>query len=259
MYFFGKEGKNVVCFSMAHSKPSTSKSTMFTRTFHDEWENKYCFIESKAEKPICLLCFTTVAVAKKYNLERHYRQNHSKFDKDYPVGSSIRDDYLLKKKRELLNQQNIFVKRHNELESMVKASYEISLLLAKKKKPFSDGEIVKEALTIFAQNCDDKNVKAEAESISLSRHTVTRRVEEMAVDISGQIQEIVTKCKYFSLALDETCDLTSSSQLAIFVQCVDEHWNVLQDLLEFCQLETTTQGKDIFLKIKECIEKKGLS
>ncbi|CAH0562860.1 unnamed protein product [Brassicogethes aeneus] len=144
--------------------------------------------------------------------------------------------FLKKKKLELFNQQNIFVKRHDELESMVKTSYEISLLLPKKKKSFSDGEIVKEALTICAQNCDDKHVKAKADSISLSRHTVTRRV-----------------------ALDETCDLTSRSQLAIFVRCVDENWNVLQDLLEVCQLESTTQGKDIFLKIKECIEKKSLS
>lgn len=244
---------------MAHSKPSTSKSTENYRVFHDEWENKYCFTESKARKPTCLLCFATVAIAKKYNLERHYKQNHNNFEKDYPVGSAIRDDFLKKKKRELFNQQNIFVKRHDELESMVKTSYEISLLLAKKKKSFSDGEIVKEALTIFAQNCDDKHVKTKADSVSLSRHTVTRRVEEMAVDINKQIQEIVTKCKYFSLALDETCDLTSRSQLAIFVRCVDENWNVLQDLLEVCELESTTQGKDIFLKIKECIEKKALS
>lgn len=77
---------------------------------------------------------------------------------------------------------------HDQFESMVKTSYEISLLLAKKKKHFSDGEIVKEALTIFAQNCDSKSVKAKADSVSLSRRTVTRRMEEMAVDISSQIQ-----------------------------------------------------------------------
>lgn len=65
-------------------------------------------------------------------------------------------------------------------------------------------------------------------SVSLSRRTVTRRVQEMAVDISSQIQEIVSKCKYFSFSLDETCDLTSRSQLAIFVRCVDKDWNVLR-------------------------------
>lgn len=243
---------------MAHSKPSKSKSTESYRIFHDEWEKNYCFTESKAHKPICLLCFTTVAIAKKYNLERHYKQNHNNFEREYPVGSAIREDFLKKRKRELFNQQNIFVKRHDEHESMIKTSYEISLLLAKKKKPFSDGEIVKEALNIFAQNCNDQNVKAKADNLSLSRNTVTRRVEEMSVDISDQIQEILKKCKYFSLALDETCDLTNRSQLAIFVRCIDEHMNIFQDLLELCQLETTSQGKDIFTKIKECAEKKGL-
>lgn len=45
-------------------------------------------------KPVCLLCFTTVAVAKKYNVERHYKQNHKNFEKEYPVGSRIREDYF---------------------------------------------------------------------------------------------------------------------------------------------------------------------
>lgn len=146
-----------------------------------------------------------------------------------------------------------------DLESMVKTSYEISLLLARKKKPFSDGEIVKEALSIFAQNCNDKNVKMKADNVSLSRNTITRRVEEMSGDISSQIMDTVSNCKYFSLALDETCDLTGMSQLAIFVRSVDENYNILQDLLELCQLETTCTGMDIFMKMKECVEKKGLA
>lgn len=103
---------------------------------------------------------------------------------------------------------------------MVRTSYEISLLLARKKKPFSDGEIVKEALSIFAHNCNDKNVKTKADNISLSRNTVTRRVEDMENDISSQITEAVTKCKYFSLALDETCDLTSRYVTASHLRAV---------------------------------------
>ncbi|CAG5054923.1 unnamed protein product [Parnassius apollo] len=47
-----------------------------------------------------------------------------------------------------------------------------------------------------------------ADSISLSRNTVMRRVEEILTDIISQITEFVTKCKYFSLELDENCDLT---------------------------------------------------
>ncbi|CAI6377025.1 unnamed protein product [Macrosiphum euphorbiae] len=225
---------------MALSKPITSKLKERSRTFHEEWEMQYCFTESKALKPICLICSTTIAVAKKYNLERHFKQNHSK------------------EKKEIFGQQNLFVKKFDELESMVKTSYEISLLLAKNKKPFSDGEIIKEALSIFSKNCNDKNVKTKADGISLSRNTVTRRVEEMSNDISNQITQTVTKCKYFSLALDETCDLTSMSQLAIFVRCVDEDFNVFQDLLELSQLETTSTGRDIFMKIKECVDRKGI-
>jgi len=63
---------------MALSKSSTSKLKDRPRTFHEEWEMKHFFTESKALKPICLICSTTVAVAKKYNLERHFKQIHAK-------------------------------------------------------------------------------------------------------------------------------------------------------------------------------------
>lgn len=246
---------------MALSKPSTSSSKIkdSLRTFHEQWETKYLFTESKARKPVCLICSATVAVAKKYNLERHFKQNHSKFEKEYPTGSAIRTEFIKKKKNQLFSQQNIFVKRHEDLESMVKTSYEISLLLAKKKKPFSDGEIIKQSLLIFAQNCDDQKVKVMADSVSLSRNTVMRRVEDMSSDINSQITEYVTKCKYFSLALDETCDLTGMAQLAIFVRCIDDNFTIFQDLLDLCQLETTTTGKDIFMKLKDCVEGKKLN
>ncbi|CAG5037673.1 unnamed protein product [Parnassius apollo] len=142
---------------------------------------------------------------------------------------------------------------------MVKTSYEIYLLLAKKKKPFSDGDIIKQSLTIFAQNCNDQKVIAMADSISLSRNTVMRRVEEMSIEIISQITEFVTKCRYFSLALDETCDLTGMAQLSVFVRCIDDNFNIFQDLLDLCQLETTTIGKDIFMKVKDCVEGKNLN
>jgi len=49
------------------------------------------------------------------------------------------------------------------------------------------------------------------------------------------------------------------SQLAIFVRCVDEDFNVFQDLLDLSQLETTSTGRDIFMKIKECVDRKGIA
>ncbi|CAG5026281.1 unnamed protein product [Parnassius apollo] len=141
---------------------------------------------------------------------------------------------------------------------MIKTSYAISLLLAKKKKPFSDGNIIKQSLTIFEQNCNDQKVKAMADSISLSRNTVMRRVEEMSTDIISNT-EFVTKCRYFSLALDETCDLTGIAQLAVFVRCIDDNFNIFQDLLDLCQPKTTTTGKDIFIKLKDCVQGKNLN
>jgi len=120
------------------------------------------------------------------------------------------------------------------------------------------GKLLKWLYQFFLKT-NDKNLKTKADGISLLRNTVTRRVEEMSNDISNQITPTVTKCKYFSLTLDETCDLTSISQLAIFMRCVDEDFNVFQDLLDLSQLETTSTGRDIFMKIKECVDRKGIA
>lgn len=81
----------------------------------------------------------------------------------------------------------------------------------------------------------------------------------MSTGISSQITEFVTKCRYFSLAMDETCDLTGMAQLAVFVRCIDDNFNIFQDLLDLCQLETTTTEKDIFIKLKDCVEGKNLN
>lgn len=100
---------------MALSKPSTSKSNNERyRTFNVEWEMQYFFTESKAKKPICLICSSTVAVVKKYNLERHFKQNHMKINEDYPEGSTLRAEFIRKRKTELLGKQNLFVKTSND-------------------------------------------------------------------------------------------------------------------------------------------------
>lgn len=45
------------------------------RVFKEEWTWKYFFTLFK-EKPVCLLCNTTVAVLKEYNIQRHFKTKH---------------------------------------------------------------------------------------------------------------------------------------------------------------------------------------
>lgn len=124
------------------------------------------------------------------------------------LGSELRKEYVIKKKDEIKRRQNIFVKKSCESLAMTEASYEIAFTLAKKRKPFSDGEeIVKPSLHIFAICLDDKNIKRKVDEIALSKQTVTRRTEELSHDISEQLKDLANACTLFSLALDESTDI----------------------------------------------------
>ncbi len=61
---------------------------------------------------------------------------------------------------------------------MKEASYKIAFMLAKKRKPFSDGEeIVKPCLQIFAEYLNDKSIENKVSEIVLSKQTITKRTE----------------------------------------------------------------------------------
>ena len=132
------------------------------------------------------------------------------------------------------------------MKTMMKASSQIPLLPAQKKKSFSGGEIVKEYLSIFAENTGDLSIKKLSQNVALSRNTVTRRVEEMVSDLSKEIIVAPSLSKYFSIAIDESCDLNDNAQLLVYIRCVNNNFDVVQEFFGLCQLQTSTSGPDIF-------------
>ena len=110
------------------------------RIFQSKWEAEYLFIEFKG-KPMCLVCLETLAVMKDFNLSRYYNTLHKvKYEK---YTGAARAAVLANLKSKVNQQQRLFTKATTTQESAVKASYAVSLELAKAKKPLSDGEIVK--------------------------------------------------------------------------------------------------------------------
>ena len=118
------------------------------------------------------------------------------------------------------SQQLLFTKIHDQKESTVVALYEVSLLLAKKTKSFTDGEeSVKPVLEIAARTLGDKIIEAKFKDIPLSNNTMTRRIEELADNVSEQIAIHASNSKFLSLAIDESTDISDTAQVSIlFVQ-----------------------------------------
>jgi len=199
------------------------------REYNEEWKEKYMFILGHTGKPVCLICGFSASVLKKYNLERHFNSGHADLVNKYPMDSDLRRDFIAKKEKGMISQQSLFSKVVDHNRSTVVASYEIALLLAKKKKPFTDGEeIVKPVLDIAARMLGDKKMEAKFKEISLSNNTMTRRIEELANDISEQIGFHASNCKFFSLAMDESTDISDTAQVSIFIRAVSNNIKVIE-------------------------------
>ena len=105
---------------------------------------------------------------KEYNIQRNYSANHQNYK---ACSGQIRKDKVQSLIRELSVQQNIFTNTNSESEKAVRASFAISKLIAKKYKPFTDSEFIKECVITLAQiMCPEKQKLFE--NISLSRMTL---------------------------------------------------------------------------------------
>ena len=90
-------------------------------------------------------------------MERHYNSTHPDLTNKYPLGSDIRREFIERKEIGVISQQSMFLKLQDQNKSALVASYEVALLLAKKKKPFTDGEeVIKPVLEIAAKMPGDK-------------------------------------------------------------------------------------------------------
>jgi len=82
----------------------------------------------------------TISVFKDYNLKRHYLQKHATKMDSYQ--GFFRKQKILELKTCLSSQQLNIKKATSESLTVTKASYVVSSLIAKKSKPFIDGEFI---------------------------------------------------------------------------------------------------------------------
>ncbi|KAJ8896624.1 hypothetical protein PR048_001968 [Dryococelus australis] len=91
---------------------------------------------------------------------------------------------------------------------------------------------------------DDKLAK-NFETVSLSHQTVSRRTAKRSKQLDAQLSKEIEQSKYFSVALDESTDITNFCQLLIFVKTVYEQFSI-KELLDLVPLPTSVKGSDIY-------------
>ncbi|PNF24552.1 hypothetical protein B7P43_G05386 [Cryptotermes secundus] len=212
------------------------------RAFKSEWEHDYFFILNKDHKPQCLVCFQVLAVLKEYNLKRHYMTNHKqKFGKHSCESRKVVCDQLKKK---LFQQKSLFTNETKQQEEALLASYFVTYELMKAKKALSDGELIKNCAIKMAEAFNENKVGNKFQTVPLSKQTVTRRLEDISNQISNNVKDIIANCSYFSIALDESTDVSDTNQLLIFVRAIKEDFTIFEELLKVCSLHSTTRVTD---------------
>ena len=86
------------------------------------------------------------------------------------------------------------------------------------------------------------------QQVSLSNNTIQRRIFKMSMDVKEQIFTKINASPLFSFQLDESTDVSSCSQLLVFVRYINSG-NIKDEFLYCSALESTTKADDVMEKV----------
>ena len=94
--------------------------------------------------------------------------------------------------------------------------------------------------------------------VQLSGHTVERRIYDINIAIESQLHSHFQACEYFSVALEESCDIQDKPPLAIFARFISTDCLIKEELLDIVPLKDRTRGIDMKEAMMSAIEKANL-
>lgn len=191
----------------------------------------FIFFVERNGKPFCLICQSSLAHFKASNLHRHFSSLHANFDQEFPKGTELRKSKLATLKSQAEKQVQVFKKFTKQSETVIHASYKLAWNIARAKKPYKEGEFVKQCIsdTVEILCPENDKLKRMASDLQLSRHTVEHRISDINTAIESQLHSDLQACEFFSVALDESCDIQDKPQLLIFARSVSKECVINED------------------------------
>ncbi|KAJ8869721.1 hypothetical protein PR048_028716 [Dryococelus australis] len=83
--------------------------------------------------------------------------------------------------------------------------------------------------------------------------TVQRRIADTSNNLSEQFNQKANEFCCYSLAMDESTDLTYTAQLLIFVRGVDDNYEVTKELAGLYYMRAQTAGEEIANQVNKCV------
>ncbi|XP_013927350.1 PREDICTED: protein ZBED8-like, partial [Thamnophis sirtalis] len=139
----------------------------------------------------------------------------------------------------------------------LRASYNISMLIAKSGKPHTIGEklilpAISEVLSIVLHKSPHDIIK----TIPLSNNSVQRCIDEMAENVEDVLCSIL-RTTDFALQLDESTLPGNESLLLAYVRFIKDE-SLTQELLFARQLKTDTKGESVFHLVEQFFKDKEI-
>lgn len=229
------------------------------RTFQEEWTEEFAFVE-RAGSAVCLICNDKIASMKRSNIKRHFDTRHTTFASKYPAGDSRKKACQELLCRVQASQQQLRV--WTQQGDWNSASFAGALAIVRNGKPFTDGEYAKTfmldvANELFDDFSDKDKIIKRIKDMPLSARTVHDRTIMMANQIEATQVKDINAAPFFSLALDESTDVSHLSQFSVIARYVVGD-TVREESLAVLPMKGTTRGEDLFKSFTEFAKEKNL-
>ncbi|XP_042224418.1 protein ZBED8-like, partial [Homarus americanus] len=246
-----------VSMCMEASDSFGSESMSKRRKYSEDYLNigfTTMLAKNGVEKPQCVLCDVVLSAdsMKPLKLKRHLETKHPEHsEKDLEFFKR----HELRLKRQKLDASGSF---QQQSAAAVEASYEVALEIAKQKKPHTIGEtLIKPCILKMVKLVLGEASAKKMQQVSLSNNTLQKRISHMSIDVKEQVLDEIKASPLFSFQLNESTDVSSCSQLLIFVRYI--HSYVIEEEFLFCSaLETTTTADDVVEKVSTFFHTEGL-
>ena len=181
-------------------------------------------------------------------------------DQECPKGTELRQHRLFTLKSQAEKQIQLFQTCTMQSEIATLASYQLAWNIAEAKKPYDEGEFGKKCLSdaVDILSPENSKLKRMVSDLQLSRHTVECRVSDISMVIESQLHSDLQACDYFSVALDESCDIQDKPQLAIVARSVSSDCVIKEDLLDIVPLKDRARGIDVKASMMAAFAKANL-
>jgi tetrahydromethanopterin S-methyltransferase subunit F len=198
------------------------------------------------ERPQCVVCVEVLAnnSFNARNLCRHLTTKHESLA-NKPLQSFERKMLGIRK------QSNLMRIAVTTSTKALLASFEVSYLIAKNKKPHAIGEtlLLPAAMEMYKIMHGEEYGEA-LKTIPLSNNTAMRRIESMSKDIKEQLLTRIKRSPKFAVKIDESTGVAGLVQLLVFFRyCFEEK---IQEEFMFClPLSERCTGSDIFKAVND--------